>query len=65
MSERGMAAGSEGMPHSQYQVVQPFAARVGPAAPVPAFGATGGATQYLPDQTVQQLLDSGHLVKVP
>jgi hypothetical protein len=33
-------------------------------APVPDFGARGGVTQYLPAQTVQQLLDSGFLLRV-
>lgn len=64
VSARGMAPGAENMAYSQYRVVQSFDARVGPAVPVPAFGARGGATQYLPGQSVQQLLDSGYLVRM-
>lgn len=64
VSARGMAPGAEDMPYSQYRVVKSFDARVGPAAPVSAFGARGGATQYLLGQTVQQLIDSEHLVRV-
>ncbi|NJL18586.1 MAG: TNT domain-containing protein [Nitrospira sp.] len=60
-SQRGMARGSEGMPYTQYRVLKPFEALVGPASPVPAFGATGGATQYLTNRTIQQLLREGYL----
>jgi len=61
ISQRGMALGSEGMPYTQYQVIKPFEAQVGPAAAVPKFGASGGATQYLPSRTIQQLIDDGYL----
>ncbi len=64
VSARGMAAGTEGMPYSQYRVLKPFEAQVGPAAAVPDFGATGGATQYLPGKSVQWLLDNGFLEAV-
>lgn len=45
---RGMAIGSENMSYSQYRVLKPIEMRVGPVSPVPEFGASGGATQYLP-----------------
>jgi hypothetical protein len=63
-SARGMAPGADAMPYAQYRVLTPFQARVGPAAPVPDFGASGGATQYLSGKSVQQLIDAGHLVRV-
>lgn len=53
ISQRGMAAGSEGMAYTRYRVLKPFDAQVGPAAGVPDFGAVGGATQYLPGKNVQ------------
>ena len=59
-----MAAGTEGMPYTQYRVLKPFEAQVGPAAAVPEFGATGGATQYLPGKSVQWLVDNGFLEAV-
>lgn len=61
VSQRGMAQGTQNLPYTQYRVLKPFDAQVGPAAPVPAFGAEGGAMQYLPGRTVQQLLDDGFL----
>jgi len=64
VSQRGMAQGAEGLPYTQYRVVKPFDAQVGPAAPVPSFGASGGATQFLPGKTVKQLVDEGFLERV-
>jgi len=61
VSERGMAQGSEYMQYTQYRVIKPFDAQVGPAAAVPEFGASGGATQYLPVTTVEQLVQDGYL----
>ncbi len=61
ISARGMAPGSEGMPHMRYRVLKEFDAQVGPAAAVPDFGAAGGATQYAPSKTVQWLLDNEFL----
>jgi hypothetical protein len=61
IAQRGMAPGSEGMPYTQYEVIKPFQAQVGSAAPVPQFGATGGGTQYLPSRAIQQLIDEGYL----
>ncbi len=61
ISARGMAPGTENLPYTQYRVLKPFDAQVGPAAGVPDFGATGGATQFLPGKTVQWLLDNGFL----
>jgi hypothetical protein len=59
-----MAAGSEKMPYAQYRVIEPVAARVGPAAPVPAFGAKGGATQYQFNKPIEQLIKEGKLEQV-
>jgi hypothetical protein len=56
-----MAPGTEQMPYNQYRVLKPFATQAGPAAAVPAFNAKGGAKQYLPGMTIQQLLDEGYL----
>lgn len=61
ISQRGMAQGTEAMSYTKYKVVKPFDAQVGPAAPVPDFGATGGAPQYLTGKSVQWLLDNGYL----
>ncbi|MFN7811602.1 MAG: TNT domain-containing protein [Planctomycetia bacterium] len=61
ISARGMAPGTEQMPYNQYRVLKPFATQAGPAAAVPAFNAKGGAKQYLPGMTIQQLLDEGYL----
>ena len=64
VSERGMAAGSEGMVYTKYRVLKPLDAQVGPAAPVPEFGASGGATQYLPGRTIEQLVKDGFLEEI-
>ena len=56
VSQRGMAQGTDAMPYTQYRVLKPFDAQVGPAAAVPAFGASGGAMQYLPGRTIKQLV---------
>ena len=61
ISERGMAPGSQNMPYTQLRVIKPFDAQVGPAAGVNDFGATGGAKQYLPGRSIQQLIDQGFL----
>lgn len=59
-----MAAGSEQMPYKQYRVIKSLDTQAGPAAPVPEFGATGGATQYLPGRTVEQLVKDGFLKEI-
>jgi len=64
-SERGLPAGSEGRPYTQLQVLKPLTVPSGPAAPVPAFGATGGGTQFQFSGGIQQWIDSGHLGVVP
>jgi hypothetical protein len=56
-----MAPGCENMPYTRYRVLKQFDAQVGPAARVPGFGATGGATQYAPGKTVQWLIDNGFI----
>lgn len=64
ISQKGMASGAEEMPYRQYQVLKPLEVRVGPAAPVPQFNATGGATQYLPGHTVDQLVKDGFIKEI-
>jgi len=64
-SERGLPAGSEGRPYTQLQVLKPLTVPSGPAAPVPAFGASGGATQFQFSGGIQQWIDSGHLGVTP
>ncbi len=61
ISQRGMAQGSEAMRYSQYEVLKPLPAQIGPAAPVPAFGAEGGAAQYLFDSSLSDLIGQGYL----
>jgi hypothetical protein len=60
-SQRGMASGSEGMPYNQYRVAKPVPAKVGPAAPMSEFGASGGATQYMFEKPINQLVKEGFL----
>jgi hypothetical protein len=52
------------MQYTQYRVLKPLEAQVGPAAPVSEFGASGGATQYLPGRTIDQLIKDGYLERV-
>lgn len=65
ISQRGMAPGVEKLPYTRYRVLKPFKAQVGPAAPVPEFGAVGGATQYLPPKSAGQLVAEGFLEVIP
>ena len=64
ISERGMPQGAEEMPYRQYEVIKPFESRVGPAAPVPEFNASGGAVQYLQEKTIDQLVEEGFLREI-
>jgi len=64
VSQRGMAQGTEKLPYTRYRVVKPFDAQVGPAAPVPSFGASGGSPQILPTKTVKQLVDEEFLERI-
>jgi len=64
VSERGMPQGSETKPYTKYRVVKPVEAEVGPAAPVQDFGAIGGATQYMFDKSIEQLVKDGILEEV-
>ncbi len=64
ISERGMAQGAEDMPYRQYEVIKPFETMVGPAAPVPEFNASGGATQYSQGKTIDQLVAEGYLREI-
>lgn len=61
ISQRGMAPGSDALPYTQYRVLKPFDAQIGPAAEVSAFNAVGGATQCLPGKSVQWLVDNNFL----
>jgi len=61
ISQRGLAAGSENMLYNQFQVLKPLPAQIGPAAPVPAFGAVGGSAQYLFDYSINDLIIQGYL----
>ena len=54
-----MPVGSEGLPYTRYRVLRPVEAEIGPASAVPEFGATGGATQYLLDLPVKELVRRG------
>ncbi len=65
VSDLGLPVGSEDLAYSQYRVVRAFEAEAGPAAPVPEFGARGGALQYYFDQSVEQLVDAGYLEPIP
>jgi len=66
ISERGMPPGSETLEYHRYLVLKPIEAEmVGPAASVPEFGALGGKTQYLFDQSIEKLLQQGFLRELP
>jgi RHS repeat-associated protein len=60
-SQRGLPPGSEAMTYNQFEVLKPLPAEIGPASPVPAFGAQGGATQYLFDFPITELVHQGYL----
>ena len=64
VAERGMAQGADAMPYTQYEVIKTLPAEIGPAAPVPAFGAEGGATQYLFNSSIDDLVKQGYLKKL-
>jgi hypothetical protein len=61
VSARGMAPGADAATYTQYKVLRPIPAEIGPAAPVPAFGAEGGATQYFFQQSIGDLVEQGFL----
>ena len=61
VSQRRMAQGADAAQYTQYEVLRPLPAEIGPAAPVPAFGAEGGATQYLFQQSIGDLVEQGFL----
>jgi hypothetical protein len=65
ISERGLPAGSEMLEYHRYVVARPLPADMGPAAKVPEFGANGGATQYLFDHPILELIRKGYLVEAP
>ena len=60
-SARGLPAGSEDLPFTRYRVIEAIDADVGTAAPVPDFGAAGGAKQYLFDEPIEELVKRGVL----
>ena len=47
--------------YKRYEVLKPIEAKIGPAAQVPEFGASDGATQYLFDQSIEKLVKQGIL----
>ncbi len=61
ISARGMAPGSENMPYTLLRVVESITISGGPAAGVPAFGASGGAMQYHFSGGIQSWINSGLL----
>lgn len=61
VGQRGMAQGADAAPYTQYEVLKPLPAEIGPASPVPAFGAEGGATQYMFQQSIRDLVEQGFL----
>ncbi|MGQ0584372.1 MAG: TNT domain-containing protein [Reyranella sp.] len=62
---RSMRPGTGTRPLNVYEVVKPFEVDAGPAAP--HFNQPGGGTQYYlgTQKSVQDLIDSGHLRKLP
>jgi hypothetical protein len=72
-SDPGKTANELGLPpgaavpgrYQEYVVLKPFITEAGPAGPVPAFGASGGAMQYMGNGNVQWLIDNGFLAKYP
>jgi hypothetical protein len=65
ISQRGMAPGSEAMAYTRFEVLKALPAEIGPAEAVPGFGATGGATQYLFNSSIQDLVKQGFLRPLP
>ena len=61
VSARGLPPGTDQLRYTRYKVVKPIEAEIGPAAAVREFGASGGAKQYLPKNSVQWLVDNGYL----
>ena len=60
---RALPYGAETKPFSMYEVVRPITVDAGTAAPW--FGQLGGGTQYELSQSVRQLIESGHLRRIP
>ena len=65
ISERGMAAGAEGMRYTRLEVVKPITVPGGFAAAVSEFGASGGALQYFFEGGLQKWIDQGYLRILP
>lgn len=65
ISERGMAAGAEGMRYTKLEVIRQLTVPGGPAAEVPEFGANGGSMQYFFEGGLQKWIDLGYLRVVP
>lgn len=61
ISGRGMPIGAEALPYVKLKVVKPIPVEYGPAAPVPEFGAKGGAIQYYFNKPIQYYIDNGYL----
>lgn len=56
-----MAPGSQGMQYTKLKVLKDISVPGGPAAGVPQFGASGGATQYYFKGGLQSWIDKGFL----
>ena len=65
ISARGMPPGSEVTEYHKYEVLKQIEVELGPAAPVPEFGASGGATQYMFKTSIENLLKQGFLRELP
>jgi len=64
ISARGMPPGSEALLRHRYEVMKQVEVQMGPAAPVPAFGAEGGGIQYMFDRPISELISQGILKEV-
>jgi len=62
-SMRALAPGTETKPYTLYEVMKPIP-RVLESKIAPWFGEIGLGTQYLLPESVQSLIDSGHLKEV-
>jgi hypothetical protein len=60
---RSLPPSSSGKPLNVYEVVKPIDVKAGPTAPY--YGQPGLGTQYELPRTVRELIDSGHLRRVP
>ena len=61
VSQKGLPAGSGTLDYHRYEVLKPIPAEIGPASPVPEFGAEGGGIQYLFKKSIKDLVNEGYL----